>query len=68
MEPEKPKCEKFILMAKKDGENPMRVQWTGIDQVVNHVKELLEDGWTVQVIPYTRTTWNWQGKKPPETP
>ena len=36
----------------------IRVPWKGIDMALKHVRELLEQGYVVQITPYTREEWN----------
>ena len=50
------KYEKFTVVYIKD-EAARAVPWTGIDQVMKFVQEKLEEGYTVQVKPYTREEW-----------
>lgn len=50
------KYEKFTVVYIKD-EAANAVPWTGIDQVMKFIQEKLEEGYTVQVKPYTREEW-----------
>lgn len=50
------KYEKFTVVYIK-GESAKSMPWTGIDQVMKFIQEKLEDGYTVQVKPYTREEW-----------
>lgn len=50
------KYEKFTVVYIKN-EAAKAVPWTGIDQVMKFIQEKLEDGYTVQVKPYTREEW-----------
>lgn len=48
---------KFMVLYNKPGNPPNAVPWTGIDQTMEFVKEKLEDGYVVQVKPFTRDEW-----------
>ena len=49
---------KFIVLYNKPGNPPNAVPWTGIDQTMEFVKEKLEDGYVVQVKPFTKDEWS----------
>lgn len=49
---------KFIVLYNKPGNPPNAVPWTGIDQTMKFVKEKLEDGYVVQVKPFTKDEWS----------
>lgn len=42
---------------KDDNRNGIRVPWKGIEQTMSHVRELLEQGYMVQITPYTKEQW-----------
>ena len=52
------KYEKFMVLYNKSGNPPNAVPWTGIDQTIEFVKEKLEEGYAVQVKPFTREEWS----------
>ena len=47
---------KFLIYACK-GDECSAIPWTGLDCAINHAKDLLEAGFTVQIRPYTREEW-----------
>ena len=49
---------KFMVLYNKPGNPPSAVPWTGIDQTMEFVKEKLEDGYVVQVKPFTKDEWS----------
>lgn len=52
------KYEKFMVLYNKPGNPPNAIPWTGIDQTIEFVKEKLEEGYVVQVKPFTREEWS----------
>ena len=52
------KYEKFMVLYNKPGNPPNAIPWTGIDQTIEFVKEKLEEGYAVQVKPFTREEWS----------
>ena len=49
---------KFVVHAVKDSTNSAsRVPFTGIDLTLEYAKEKLEDGYIVQITPYTQEDW-----------
>ena len=49
---------KFMVLYNKPGNPPNVVPWTGIDQTMEFVEEKLEDGYVVQVKPFTKEQWS----------
>ena len=49
---------KFVVLYNKPGNPPNAVPWTGIDQTMKFIRERLEDGYVVQVKPFTRDEWS----------
>ena len=49
---------KFMVLYNKPGNPPSAVPWTGIDQTMEFVEEKLEDGYVVQVKPFTKDEWS----------
>ena len=49
---------KFMVLYNKPGNPPNAVPWTGIDQTMEFVEEKLEDGYVVQVKPFTKEQWS----------
>ena len=54
---ESPKYEKFVVLYNKPGNPPNAIPWTGIDQTMQFVHDKLEEGYMVQVKPFTREEW-----------
>ena len=53
---------KFVVYAVKEStHSSSRVPMTGIDLALEYAKEKLEDGYTVQVQPYTQEEWAAKG-------
>ena len=50
------KYEKFLVISSKEGSSNA-VPWTGMDCVLSHVKDLLEAGFSVKIVPFTRRQW-----------
>ena len=53
---ENEKYEKFVVMYIK-GEAARSMPWTGLEQTIQFVHDKLEEGYTVQVKPFTREEW-----------
>ena len=51
------KYEKFLVLYKKEGHPSNAVPWTGIEQTISFIREKLEDGYSIQVKPFTRENW-----------
>ena len=51
------KYEKFVVLFSKGKSPPNAIPWTGIDQTMEFVREKLEEGYTIQVKPFTREDW-----------
>ena len=51
------KYEKFLVLYNKPGNPPNAIPWTGIGPTMEFIKEKLEDGYVVQVKPFTRDEW-----------
>lgn len=51
------KYEKFLVLYKKEGHPSNAVPWTGIEQTMSFIREKLEDGYSIQVKPFTREDW-----------
>ena len=49
---------KFMVLYNKPGNPPNAVPWTGIDQTMEFVEEKLEDGYVVQIKPFTKEQWS----------
>jgi hypothetical protein len=54
---ETPKYEKFMVLYNKPGNPPNAIPWTGLDQTMQFVHDKLEEGYVVQVKPFTREEW-----------
>ena len=48
---------KFMVLYNKPGNPPNAIPWTGIDPTLEFVREKLEDGYSIQVKPFTREDW-----------
>ena len=48
---------KFMVLYNKKGNPPNAVPWTGIDRTIEFIREKLEDGYIVQVKPFTMEEW-----------
>lgn len=51
------KYEKFVVLYNKPGNPPNAVPWTGLEPTLEFIKGKLEEGYTVQVKPFTRENW-----------
>ena len=51
------KYEKFMVLYNKPGNPPNAVPWTGLDPTLEFIKGKLEEGYTIQVKPFTREEW-----------
>ena len=51
------KYTKFILTANKGPNEAMQIPYTGIEPVAAKVAELLADGYTCEVVPFTQDEW-----------
>ena len=49
---------KFMVLYNKPGNPPNAVPWTGIDQTMKFIRERLDDGYVVQVKPFTMDGWS----------
>lgn len=49
---------KFMVLYNKPGNPPNAIPWTGIDPTMGFIKEKLEDGYVVQVKPFTMDMWS----------
>lgn len=52
------KYEKFMVLYNKSGNPPNAIPWTGLEQTMQLVHDKLEEGYVVQVKPFTRDEWS----------
>ena len=52
------KYEKFMVLYNKPGNPPNAVPWTGLEPTLEFIKGKLEEGYVVQVKPFTREEWS----------
>ncbi len=51
------KYEKFMVLYSKPRNPPNAIPWTGIEQTMGFIREKLEEGYAIQVKPFTREDW-----------
>ena len=52
------KYEKFMVLYSKNGNPPNAIPWTtGIGPTIEFIKEKLEEGYAIQVKPFTCKEW-----------
>ena len=51
------KYEKFMVLYSKNGSPSNAIPWTGIDLTIEFIREKLEEGYAIQIKPFTREEW-----------